>query len=45
MSEAEQEYAPRGWQAAVSAHPIIFGVAIACISIGAMLGVFLLTEE
>jgi len=30
---------------AITAHPIIFGVVIACIAIGAVLGGLVLTEE
>jgi len=45
MSEAERAGATRGWKAAIAAHPIIFGVIVACISIGAVLGVLLLTDE
>ncbi len=45
MSEEERADTARGWRAAIAAHPIIFGVVIACISIGAVLGVFVLTDE
>ena len=45
MSEEEQATPSRGWKAAIAAHPIISGVFISCISIGAVLGVFLLTDE
>jgi hypothetical protein len=45
MSEEERADTARGWKTAISAHPVIFGVVIASISIGAMLGVFLLTDE
>lgn len=45
MDEAERATGSRGWRAAVAAHPIIFAVVISCISIGAVLGVFLLTDE
>jgi hypothetical protein len=45
MSEAERAEAARGWKAAIAAHPIIFGVVVACISIGAVLGVLVLTDE
>ena len=45
MSEAERAEATRGWKAVIAAHPIIFEVVIACISIGAVLGVFVLTDE
>jgi hypothetical protein len=45
MSEEEQTTPSRGWKAAIAAHPIIFGVITSCISIGAVLGVFLLTDE
>ncbi len=45
MSEEERADTARGWEAAIAAHPIIFGVVIACISIGAALGVFVLTDE
>jgi len=45
MSEEERDASSRGWKAAIAAHPIIFGVIIGCISIGAVLGVFFLTEE
>ena len=45
MSEAERTDTTRGCKAAITAHPIIFGVIIACISIGAVLGVVLLTDE
>jgi len=45
MSEEEQMTPSRGWKAAIAAHPIIFGVITSCISIGAVLGVFLLTDE
>jgi hypothetical protein len=45
MSEAERAGTTRGWKAAITAHLIIFGVVITCISIGALLGVFVLTDE
>ena len=45
MTEAERAGTIRGWRAAITAHPIIFGVIISCISIGAVLGVFILTGE
>ncbi len=45
MSEEERADTARGWKAAIAAHPIIFGVITSCISIGAVLGVFLLTDE
>ena len=45
MSEEEQATPSRGWKAPIAAHPIIFGVITSCISIGAVLGVFLLTDE
>jgi hypothetical protein len=45
MSETEQAGATRGWRAAISAHPIIFGVVVACIAIGTVLGVLVLTDE
>ena len=45
MSEEEQSDTTRGWKAAITAHPIISGVVIACISIGAVLGVLVLTDE
>jgi hypothetical protein len=45
MSEEERADTARGGRAAIAAHPIIFGVVIACISIGAVLGVFVLTDE
>jgi hypothetical protein len=45
MSEEEQTTPSRGWKATIAAHPIIFGVITSCISIGAVLGVFLLTDE
>ncbi len=45
MSETERATPARGWKAAIAAHPIIYGVIIGCISIGAVLGVFLLTDE
>ena len=45
MTEAERSGTIRGWRAAITAHPIIFGVIISCISIGAVLGVFILTGE
>jgi hypothetical protein len=45
MSESERARASRGWKTAVAAHPIIFGVILACISIGAVLGVLFLTDE
>ncbi|MBW2716147.1 MAG: hypothetical protein JRD03_08725 [Deltaproteobacteria bacterium] len=32
-------------KAAISAHPIIFGVLISCVTIGVVSGVFLLTNE
>jgi len=35
----------RGFRAVIVAHPIISGVFIGCISIGAVLGVLLLTDE
>lgn len=45
MSEAERSTPAGGWKAAIAAHPVISGVIISCISIGAVLGVFLLTDE
>ncbi len=45
MGEAERADTIRGWKAAITAHPIIFGVVITCISIGTVLGVFILTDE
>ena len=45
MSEEERAAPSSGWKAAIAAHPIIFGVFISCISIGAVLGVVLLTDE
>ncbi|MBW1843120.1 MAG: hypothetical protein JRJ05_02170 [Deltaproteobacteria bacterium] len=45
MSDEERATPSGGWKAAIAAHPIIFGVFISCISIGAVLGVFLLTDE
>jgi hypothetical protein len=45
MSEEEQATPSRGWKAEIAAHPIIFGVITSCITIGAVLGVFLLTDE
>ena len=45
MSEAERVEATRGWKAVITAHLIIFGVIIACISIGAVLDVLILTDE
>ena len=45
MSETEKLGTNRGWKAAITAHPIIFGVLIACIAIGTVLGAFLLTNE
>jgi hypothetical protein len=45
MSEAERAAEIRGLKAAIAAHPVIFGVIIACISIGAVLGVLLLADE
>jgi hypothetical protein len=45
MGEAEQSGSNRGWKAAISAHPIIFGVLISCVAIGTVSGVFLLTNE
>jgi hypothetical protein len=45
MSEAGRSDTVRGWKAAIAEHPIIFGVIIACISIGAVLGVLVLTDE
>ncbi len=45
MGEEERADATRDWKAAITAHPIIFGVVIACISIGAVLGVFVLPDE
>jgi hypothetical protein len=45
MSEAERAGTTRGWKAAITPHPIIFGVVITCISIGAVLGVFISTDE
>ena len=45
MSEEERVDTARRWKAAITAHPIIFGVVISCVSIGAVLGVFVLTDE
>jgi hypothetical protein len=45
MDEEARASRSRGWQAAIAAHPVIFGVVISCISIGAVLGVLLLTDE
>lgn len=45
MNEEARADTTRGWKAAIAAHPIIFGVVIACISIGAVLGVFVLASE
>jgi hypothetical protein len=45
MSEADRSGTARGWKAAIAEHPIIFRVVIACISIGAVLGVLILTDE
>jgi hypothetical protein len=45
MSEAKPANTTRGLKAAITAHPIIFGVVIACISIGTVLGVLILTDE
>jgi hypothetical protein len=45
MSETEQSGTNRGWKAAITAHPVIFGVLIFCVSIGIVAGVFLLTNE
>jgi len=45
MSEEERATPTRGWKVAIAAHPIVFGVFISCISIGAVLGVLLLNDE
>jgi hypothetical protein len=45
MGEKGRAARSRGWRAAIAAHPIIFGVFVSCISAGAVLGVFLLTDE
>ena len=45
MSEEQRVSTARGWKAVIAAHPIIFAVVIACTSIGAVLGVFVLTDE
>ena len=45
MSEAKRSGKTRGWTATITAHPIIFGVFVACISIGTVLGVLILTDE
>jgi hypothetical protein len=45
MSEEERADTTRGMRAAITAHPVIFGVFVACISIGALLGVFLLADD
>jgi hypothetical protein len=45
MSEAERAEVTRGWKAAITGHPIISGVIIACISIGAVLGALILTDD
>jgi hypothetical protein len=45
MNEEERVTPALGWKAAIAAHPVIFGVAIACISIGAVLGVLLLSDD
>ncbi len=45
MDDEERATPSRGWKAVIAAHPIISGVVITCVSIGAVLGVFLLTDE
>ncbi len=45
MSNEAPKVSSRGWSTAIVAHPIIFGVIVSCILIGAVLGVFLLTGE
>jgi hypothetical protein len=45
MSEEERADTTPGWKSVITAHPIIFGVVIARISIGAVLGVFVLADE
>ena len=45
MSEGERADTTRGWKAAITSHPIIFGVVIACISIGSVMGVLVLADE
>jgi hypothetical protein len=45
MSEQKRADTPHGWKAAISAHPIIFGVFVTCISIGMVLGAFVLTDD
>jgi hypothetical protein len=45
MSEEERADATRGLRAAITAHPVIFGVFVACISIGSLLGVFFLADD
>ena len=45
MSEETRVVTRRGWLAAIIAHPVIFGVFISCIAIGAVLGVLLLADD
>ena len=45
MSEENRADTTHGWKAAISEHPIILGVVIACASIGMVLGVWVLTDE
>lgn len=45
VSKGERADTARGWKAAITAHPIIFGVVIVCISIGAVMGGLVLTYE
>jgi hypothetical protein len=45
MSEADRAVATRGWKTVITAHPIIFGVIVTCISMGALLGALILTDD
>jgi len=45
MGEAKRSGATRAWRAAIAAHPIISAVMIGCVAIGAVLGIFVLTDE
>jgi hypothetical protein len=45
MGEEEREARYHGWRGVIAAHPVIFGFTVTCISVGAVMGVFLLTDE
>lgn len=45
MSGQTRLVASRGWKAAIAAHPMIFGTIFSCAAIGALMGVYLLTDD